>query len=107
MAYATSSNPNPVSVALRGSVTSNKTPATAPISEKGAIHLSSVMSASRENRLPRASEASTSSSTHSGSTNSSAKKCDNTEVVNKAAPNTVTPKMTYAPKVTAAATMNV
>ena len=55
-------------------VTSAVTPATAPASEHGAIHLSSPRSASFEKRDPSASAADTSSSTHIGSTKFSGKK---------------------------------
>ena len=77
-----------------GSVTSAVTPATAPASENGAIHLSSLRSASLENREPSAKAADTSNSTHIGSTKLSGKKYDSAGTVNIAAPKVVMPKMT-------------
>jgi len=94
MPYATRNAPIPAIVACRGSATSSVTPATAPASDSGTIHLSSDQSASREKRTPSASAADMSISAHIGSTNSSGRKCDRTGTVNNAAPKAVMPKMT-------------
>jgi hypothetical protein len=55
---------------------------------------SSERSASREKRVPRASAADTSSSTHMGSTVSRGMRCDSNGTVNREAPNADIPKTT-------------
>ena len=81
-------------VAARGRLTSSVTPSTAPIKQVGTISFSSDLSASRENRVPSASAAETSSSTDSGNTKSRGKNCDNRGTVKSAAPKAVMPKIT-------------